>query len=181
MTDQDDKPGRVLVAFGTKYGSTAEIAEAIGKALGEAGLDVDVQRAREVKTLEPYTAVVIGSAVYMRRWRREAVRLLRRHRRELADRRLWLFSSGPVGEQDDEDEEKAERRARPKLVEDFVLEVGAREHVMFGGCVSPDEGGLIRKRIAKKTPPELRDRRDWDEIGGWAERIAAELKGEDDE
>lgn len=35
-------PGRALVAYGTKYGSTAEIAEAIGATLAEAGLAADV-------------------------------------------------------------------------------------------------------------------------------------------
>lgn len=89
--------GRVLVGYASKYGSTAEIAEAIGKTLRAAGLDVDVQRAGDVHSLDPYRAVVLGSAVYTARWRRDAVRLLAR-RRDLARREVWLFSSGPVGE-----------------------------------------------------------------------------------
>ena len=89
-------PDRVLVAYGTKHGATAEIAEAIGKALIAAGLGVDVRRARRVRSLAPYQAVVLGSAVYAGRWRRDAMRLLRRA--ELRERAVWLFSSGPVGE-----------------------------------------------------------------------------------
>jgi menaquinone-dependent protoporphyrinogen IX oxidase len=51
---------RVFVAYGTKFGATAEIAEAIGRALKEAALDVDVRRALDVRSLEPYRAVVLS-------------------------------------------------------------------------------------------------------------------------
>ncbi len=40
---------RVLVAYGSKYGATAEIAEAIGTALRAHGLEADVRRARSVR------------------------------------------------------------------------------------------------------------------------------------
>lgn len=91
MTALAHEQAGVLVAYGTKYGSAAQIAEAIGRTLADARLEVDVRRAREVDAIEPYAATVIGSAVYMRRWRRDAARLLRRHRRELAERPVWLF------------------------------------------------------------------------------------------
>ena len=99
---------RILVAYGTRHGSTAEIAEAIAERLWAAGLDVDLRRARDVRSLAAYRAVVLGSAVYTARWRRDAARLLRRHRRDLAQRDVWLFSSGPVGKQADQDEARAE-------------------------------------------------------------------------
>ena len=63
---------RVLVAYGSKHGSTAEIAEAIAATLREAGLQADCVKAGDVRSLEGYDAVVLGSAVYMRRWRRAA-------------------------------------------------------------------------------------------------------------
>jgi menaquinone-dependent protoporphyrinogen oxidase len=56
--------GRVLVAYGSKFGSTAEIAQAIGTTLRVAGLEVDAERACDVRSLERYGAVVLGSAVY---------------------------------------------------------------------------------------------------------------------
>jgi hypothetical protein len=31
--------------------------------------------------------------------------------------------------------------------------------------------------MVNNIPPEYRDRRDWDEIGAWAARVAAELGG----
>jgi carboxymethylenebutenolidase len=157
---------RALVAYGSKFGSTAEIAEAIGTTLRVAGLEVDVKRAREDRSLEPYRAVVVGSAVYMARWRRDAMRLLRR--RELAEREVWVFSSGPVGEDKGEPDEKQKRWTKPKRVQRLVTRIGAHEHVVFGGRVSEDAGGFLRKSMAKNTPPEFRDRRDWAAIEAWA-------------
>jgi menaquinone-dependent protoporphyrinogen oxidase len=165
----------VLVAYGSKFGSTAEIAEAIGRALEGCSLSVEVRPAGSVKHVDGYSAVVLGSAVYMGRWRPGATRLLRRRRRELADQPVWLFSSGPVGEQD-ADPEKAERWLRPKSVERLREQIGAREHVVFGGCVSEDRGGFVRRKMAKDTAPDLRDRRDWDEIRAWGEQIAGSLR-----
>jgi menaquinone-dependent protoporphyrinogen oxidase len=88
----------VLVAHASKRGSTAEIAEAIAGSLREAGLDVDCRPVGEVDGLDSYDAVVLGSAVYMKRWQGDAKHFLRHHADELSQRPFWVFSSGPVGE-----------------------------------------------------------------------------------
>ena len=164
---------RILVAYGTKYGATAEIAERIGAALRDAGADAEVRRAREVRSLDGYDAVVLGSAVYMARWRRDALRLLRRLRSELGGRPLWLFSSGLVGEEPDEDPGKW---VRPARVQALAEQLGARDHAGFGGQVA-DDGGFMRRRMARDLPAELRDRRDWDAIERWARDVAAAVAG----
>jgi menaquinone-dependent protoporphyrinogen oxidase len=164
-------PDRILVAYGTKHGATAEIAAAIGDALRVAGFEVDVSAAGTVGKLEPYRAVVLGSAVYAGRWRPDALRLLRR--RELADHEVWLFSSGPVGKEKG-DPAEAERWTRPPKVTEIGERIGAHEHVVFGGKVDED-AGFMRKRMARDIPPELRDRRDWGQIEAWAGSIAAAL------
>ncbi len=55
---------QVLVAFATKYGATAEIADKIGQVLRESGLPADVLPVDSVGDLTRYDAVVLGSAVY---------------------------------------------------------------------------------------------------------------------
>lgn len=113
-----------------QHGATAEIAEAIAEMLTAAGLAVDVRRARQVRSLAPYRAVVLGSAVYAGRWRGDALRLLRR--RELRDREVWLFSSGPVGE-DKGDPEQLERGAG-------VLEAGPDQPAFVLSGRGPPDG-----------------------------------------
>ena len=91
---------RVLVAYATRHGSTAEIAERIGQHLRQAGLSVDVQPVGQVDDLAPYRAVVLSSGVYIGRWHRAATRFLKTHQEKLANRPVRLFSSGPTGEGD---------------------------------------------------------------------------------
>jgi len=163
---------RVLVAYASKHGATAEIAEAIAQRLQAEGLGADCREAGDVKKLDGYDAVVLGSAVYMKRWRHEARRFLHRHRRELGGLPFWVFSSGYVG-----DAERSPEWEEPPGVMKTVEELGARAHVVFGGRV-PTDGGFVAHAMAKNTPPESADRRDWEEIGAWASAIAGELRSE---
>jgi menaquinone-dependent protoporphyrinogen oxidase len=163
----------VLVAYASKRGSTAEIAAAIAQALRESGLSVVCTPAGQVHDLAEVGAVVLGSAVYTRRWRGEARRFLRRYATELARRPLWVFSSGPVGEP------KGEANTswlEPPGVVHQVEELGARQHVVFGGSMPAEPHGFLERVAARNTPPEYRDLRDWDEIRAWAAGIASELR-----
>jgi menaquinone-dependent protoporphyrinogen oxidase len=150
----------VLVCFASKHGATAEIADKIAETLCESGIEVDCVEARDVASLDDYDAVVLGSAVYFGRWRREARRFLHHFADVLATRPLWVFSSGPVGVQSEVDSKWLE----PARVIAEVEGLGAREHVVFGG-----------RSASKGVPESLRDLRDWDEIRDWARRIAADL------
>ena len=158
----------VLVAYGSKHGATAEIAEAIAGTLREEGLDAVCHEAGDVGNLDDYDAVVLGSAVYMKRWRSGARRFLRRHADALARVPFWVFSSGPTGEPTP-DEVGSPWLEPPRIVE-RVEELGVREHIVVGGRVPA--GSMMERGM----PEEFRDRRDWDEIRRWAQRIGAELK-----
>ncbi|NIV37101.1 MAG: flavodoxin, partial [Anaerolineae bacterium] len=94
---------KILVAYATKYGATAEIAERIGQVLREAGLEADVQAADRAGDLGQYGAVVLGSAVYIGQWRKEAARFLKENETTLVEKPVWIFSSGPTGEGDVEE------------------------------------------------------------------------------
>ena len=54
---------RVLVAYASKMGSTAEIAESIAATLRAAGLDATAQSVRVVTDLTAFDAVILGSAL----------------------------------------------------------------------------------------------------------------------
>ncbi len=89
---------RVLISAASKHGSTAEIAESIGRVLRSAGLETIVMSPEKVASLGPYDAVVLGSAVYVGRWMDSATAFATRHEIVLKRRPVWLFSSGPLGE-----------------------------------------------------------------------------------
>jgi menaquinone-dependent protoporphyrinogen oxidase len=160
---------RVLVAYASKHGATLEIAEALAEELGNAGNEVDCLAADDVQGVAGYDAVVLGSAVYMKRWRRSARRLLSRETAALAERPLWVFSSGPCGANPDPS------WSEPPRTIQRVERLGAREHVVFGGRLPLVPRSITERAMVQSTPAELRDLRDWDEIRAWARRIAAEL------
>jgi menaquinone-dependent protoporphyrinogen IX oxidase len=74
---------RILVAYATNAGSTAEVARVIGEELGKDGIPVEVQRVEEVKSLEPFSAVVVGAPMIMG-WHRAALKFIRKHKSELS-------------------------------------------------------------------------------------------------
>jgi|SRR5215208_6203273 len=160
----------VLVAVASKHGATAEIADAIAEQLRRDGLDADLADAGDVKSLAGYDAVVLGSAVYVKRWRREARSFLRKHHDELAERPFWVFSSGYLGDHRDPDWEE------PHKIVDAVEKLGARDHVTFGGRVPEDPGNFVERAMKRDTPPENADMRDFDAIRAWASTIAAALR-----
>ena len=158
---------RALVAYASKHGSTREIAEAIAAELEDAGLTVDCREAATVSTFAGYDLVVLGSAVYAGRWRRDAKRLLKRQERELARVPFWLFSSGPAGEKP-----TPPKWAEPQKLMARAERIGVREHVVFGGRIPQDPRNFVERAMLKNTPVEFQDLRDWDEIRQWAAGIA---------
>jgi menaquinone-dependent protoporphyrinogen oxidase len=164
----------VLVAYASKHGSTAEIAHAVTDTLRRSGLHADCLPADQVDDVARYDAVVLGSAVYMRRWRGDARRFLRRHARELDGLPFWVYSSGPTGPPA-EDEARAAAWAEPRGTIAKAERLGARDHVVFGGRMPADPHGPAQKAMVDGCPPEYRDRRDWDEIATWAESVALAL------
>lgn len=161
----------VLVAYASKRGSTAEIAETIAATLRREGLGVCLERAEDVQSLDRYDAVVLGSAVYMKRWRGDARHFLKKHRKTLKQMPFWVFSSGPVGDPANDNREWSE----PPKIAEKVEELGGRAHTVFGGCLPAGPQGLMEKALVEGTPREYRDRRDWSEIRAWAHGIATEL------
>jgi menaquinone-dependent protoporphyrinogen oxidase len=85
---------KILVAYTTKYGSTREVAEAVGAAFAGRGAEVDVCPVGEVETLEPYDAVVIGGPLFQGQWMADATKFLRKQRRVLSQKTVAIFVTG---------------------------------------------------------------------------------------
>ena len=77
---------KILVAYASRTGSTAEVAEAIGQTLAESGAQVDVLPVQDIKDLAPYRAVVAGSAIRGGKWLPEALQFMQTYQAALAQK-----------------------------------------------------------------------------------------------
>jgi len=160
----------VLVAVASRHGSTREIADAIAQELQVPGVHAEVRTADEVPDLDSYDAVVLGSAIYMGNWESAANRFVQQHQAKLASMPVWLFSSGPVGNDD--------IRAQgdpPKVVEIAQL-ARARGHQMFAGKLDRHALNLGERLIVNVVHAPDGDFRDWSAIRHWADGTTAALK-----
>lgn len=171
---------KVLVAYATRHGSTRGIADRIGETLTGAGHQVAVQSVVDVTDVGVYDALVIGSATYLGHWQKDAIALARRVQPALGARPVWLFSSGPLGTGADEGRGQDPRAVgEPKELRELLDALSPREHKVFFGALDPAELGMIERTVRKHPSgrallPEG-DFRDWEDIDGWARRIAEEL------
>lgn len=159
---------RVLVAYATKNGSTAGIAKAIGEELDRMGLATDVHEVSEIRDLSPYRAVVLGSALYLGRWQKEALKFGKRHADELLRVPVWLFASGPLDRSADETDIPPVEAAV-----ELASRIHARGHRTFGGRVTEETKGFVAQSMVKQGRGG--DFRNFDQIHGWAQEIGNEL------
>jgi menaquinone-dependent protoporphyrinogen oxidase len=170
----ENEMDKVLVAYASKYGATAEIAEKIGQVLCEAGLDTDVLPADRVGDLTPYKAVVLGSAVYIGMWQKKAATFLKANEKPLAERPVWLFSSGPTGEGDPVELTQGWRF--PKSLQPVADRIRPRDIAVFHGNVDAEKLNFIERAVIRNVKAQFGDFRDWDVITAWATAIADALK-----
>jgi menaquinone-dependent protoporphyrinogen oxidase len=160
----------VLVAYASKHGSTEGIASAIADRMTEIGVTATARSVDDVRGLEGVDAVILGSAIYAGSWRNEAVEFVHRHAEALAERPVWLFSSGPLGEQVQDEEEQ------PRQLPEIEGIVASVEHRIFFGTLDRTKLGFAERMIMKTVRAADGDFRDWDGIRDWADAIAANLR-----
>ena len=117
---------------------------------------------------EDFDAVVLGSAIYEMRWRREAIQLLKRLNRAGFTRPVWLFHSGPISDGEATDPQKF-----PSVVQKLAAGLDVKDRITFGGCLTDDAEGFIARSMVKQG--RSGDWRDFDQVELWAKGIAADL------
>ena len=171
---------KVLVAYESKYGATEGIAERIGEALRNRGLEADVTRCSRVRDLSGYDAFVVGSATYAFNWRKAARKFVERNAGVLSTHPTWLFSSGPLGtETVDKDGKDVLKAAEPKQFTEFADRLHPKGTQVFRGAYHHDRIRGADRIVA--WMPAIRDIlpegdfREWDVIESWAGSIADSL------
>lgn len=159
---------RILVAYASRYGSTAEVAKTIAATLREEGAEADVHPITETIDLKPYTAAILGSAIYRGVWPDEIVNFVRQHHDALSQIPVGLFTVGLMMRKPSEDARyKAQAAMAP--VRSLIKEVDVAS---FAGCCRnlPQPWKLMFRLLGAGG-----DYRDWDAIKRWARGFLTKL------
>lgn len=165
---------RILVAYGSKAGSTREVAEFIGKALKEMGASVDVRNVQEVNDLSGYDGLILGSATRIGKLLTPVLRFAQRFQRDIQRMATAYFVVG-LQMQEDTPENRAivTKTAEPLTRVKAPLSLG-----MFGGKVDHARLGWFMRTIASRDKSGKLaegDWRDWDAIRAWVTELAPSL------
>ncbi len=159
----------ILVAYASKHGSTQGIAERITEQLRHMGKEAEARPVEAIEDPGSYEAFVIGSAVYYGSWLKEATEWVRRNQAVLAERPVWLFSSGPLGT------EVKDAEQQPKEMAEFQEAIGPRDQRIFFGALDHSKLSFAERLMVKAVRAPESDLRDWEAIDAWAESIARNL------
>jgi menaquinone-dependent protoporphyrinogen oxidase len=163
---------RVLIAYASKKGSTAGIAEAVKKELVSAGYAVDVSGIGSVASLDGYDAVVIGVPVYAGRLLAEASDFIARNRDALSRVPVAGFVTGiaPV----------FPKTGDISVFTGQLISALAPVHpvavTMFSGALDTQKLSFVERGLTSLLHVPTGDFRDWDAIAAWARELPSLLK-----
>ncbi|MHA2296803.1 MAG: flavodoxin domain-containing protein [Candidatus Hodarchaeales archaeon] len=182
---------KILIAYGSRFGSTEEITDKISSILTEKGIKTEIINLRKVKnknwpSLDGFTGLIVGSGVRMGRWTKEPKKFLARNKEQLNRGELTIGLFVSCGD-------AAAPENVPKAREDYVetvmdeLEFKADIYDAFAGVFDLTEtskiGYLDKKAlvmVAKRRSEgnsdleanKSYDFRDWDQIKSYAGKYA---------
>ncbi|NLF88748.1 hypothetical protein GX563_07995 [Candidatus Bathyarchaeota archaeon] len=174
---------KALIAFGTRYGATANTAQVISETLRQQGVDVNVVdlKHEKIKDITQYDLVVVGSGIQINRWTGEPEDFLKKHQKTLGVKNLALYvccGSATTGKQEDFDD--AKRKYLQEKAVKYQLQPVALG--LFGGVYNYNkEPWWAKKALEADRPrveatykaiePGIYDTRDLAAIKNWAAEL----------
>ncbi|HII84391.1 MAG TPA: nitric oxide synthase [Methanobacterium subterraneum] len=178
---------KALVAYGSRYGTSAEIAEEIARVIKEEGMEVDLVNIQQIRDCDaaPYDLVIVGSGIKMGKWTKGSLKFLQNNKSTLAEKKVALFVSCGAANEEDSQAEGQEKYLDEVAAKNLVNQPVATG--LFGSVYDPDaKHGIVfnfTKRFLKKDlekkgldPTKRHDFRDWEGIRSWARCLAQMFK-----
>lgn len=183
---------KVLIAYGTRYGTTEEIGQEIAKGLEKKGLEpvlynLGINKPKSWPELDDFKGIIVGTSLKVNSWKKQVKTFLDKHKSELNNKKFGMFTCGAwaIAEPLEAYGEITER-----LEKNFELK--ADIHDAFRGVLDFSEGskvgragkvalkltalGLEKEKDIPVDQDARNDFRDWDKIRRFADKFAALLK-----
>lgn len=165
---------RLLIAYGSRCGSTGGVAEAIGQVLSTAGAAVDVRLVKDVTDLSPYQGVIVGSAIRMGKWLPEAVEFVKTHQATLSRLPVGYFAVCLTMKDDTVENRRKAMGFLDPVCKQFPqvkpLDIG-----LFAGTVDYSKLSFAYSLILKVKGAPEGDFRNWEAIRTWAAGVRPAL------
>ncbi len=170
----EDKGKKILVAYASKCGATAEIAAAIAESLCAGGLSAELQKVNNIRSIGGYQGIVLGTAIYMGKPLKEAVAFVEKFGNQMGNLPFAVFDVCLTMKDATPENEK--------IALDYLKPISAG--------IPPIKTGAFSGRINLATLPPLYrmfaqadnegilaegDFRDWEAISTWAEDLGVVL------
>ncbi|MFX1539085.1 MAG: flavodoxin domain-containing protein [Promethearchaeota archaeon] len=174
---------RVLIVYGTRFGSTEEISIKFAEIMRNQGLDTTVIDVKKDKwpPLDQFDAVLIGSSIKMGRWTKEAKNFFKKYANHLKEKPfLAVFVSSGEASYPEKYQEAKEKYVQ-KIITSLGFDLNKVMHEAFGGVFdlsNTSKIGWLEKKFANMsarddkssnlTENDYNDLRDWDQIYSFA-------------
>jgi menaquinone-dependent protoporphyrinogen oxidase len=173
---------KVLICYGTRYGSTTEIVQEMSKTARELGVQVDVvnlEKGTPFPQPEEYDLVIIGSGIRTGQWKKEPLEFIEQKLESLSKTKVALFVvSGYAGNPDKVAEAQADyldsmHEKYPGLYPiSTALIGGVFEFKKYNLVIRALVKNIVKNQISPgEEIPEKIDFRDWDMTRDWIKEL----------
>jgi menaquinone-dependent protoporphyrinogen oxidase len=175
---------RTLIVFGTSYGQTAKIANAMGRTLRAFGDTVRVVDGGSVPpdlAVDQFDAVIIGASVHGGHFQPSIGDFITRHHAQLQCATSAFFGVSLI-EADPNPRERAKGR---QLIQGFLTEHDWQpdQIASFAGAIAYPRGRWLTRLMLRRFPPaeqvgagSVREYTDWDAVTRFVAEFAAEAR-----
>ena len=162
---------RILVAYASRKGSTAGIAQAIGKELISEGYAVDISDIKSVTSIAGYNAVVIGAPIYTGKITGDVAAFVAANRDGLSRLPVAGFVTGIAPVYPKTGDVKG-------FIDQLVTALAPISPVavtMFAGTLDEGKMNLVERSLTSLMKIPTGDFRDWDAIATWTKTLAGKM------
>jgi len=178
-----DRMKKTIILYGSRYGSTEDVAVKIGEILKESGIYINVYNLKEIIkdkqfNLNDYNGVLLGTGIYAGQWAKSAKKFLKIYSEKVKERNQPCGIFILCGEASDTSKIP---ELKKRHVEDKLNKYGLKSQLfdVFGGVLDLSEEtrmGKFEQKIIKminKKDPNVKlgqrnDFRDWQQIEKFA-------------